>query len=216
MSLPKAVIFDLDGVIVDTVPAHYVAWKSIAEELGISFDEEANEALKGVSRVDSLKKILALGGLTRSDSEILELTTKKNDLYVDIISKMTADDILPGVLDFMALLKHQGIKMAVGSSSKNTPTILKCIGLQDALDAIVDGNQVTHSKPDPEVFLKGAIKLGLAPEDCVVIEDAISGVEAAINAKMKCIGIGEQEVLGKANVVIKSLSEANLDLLSRL
>ena len=216
MSLPKAVIFDLDGVIVDTVPAHYVAWKSIAEELGISFDEEANEALKGVSRVDSLKKILALGGLTRSDSEILELTTKKNDLYVDIISKMTADDILPGVLDFMALLKHQGIKMAVGSSSKNTPTILKCIGLQDAFDAIVDGNQVTHSKPDPEVFLKGAIKLGLAPEDCVVIEDAISGVEAAINAKMKCIGIGEQEVLGKANVVIKSLSEANLDLLSRL
>lgn len=216
MSLPKAVIFDLDGVIVDTVPAHYVAWKSIAEELGISFDEEANEALKGVSRVDSMKKILALGGLKRSDSEILELTTKKNDLYVDIISKMTTDDILPGVLDFMALLKHQGIKMAVGSSSKNTPTILKCIGLQDAFHAIVDGNQVTHSKPDPEVFLKGAIKLGLSPEDCVVIEDAISGVEAAINAKMKCIGIGEQEVLGKANVVIKSLSEANLDLLSRL
>lgn len=216
MSLPKAVIFDLDGVIVDTVPAHYVAWKSIADELGVAFDEEANEALKGVSRIDSMKKILALGALKRSDSEILELTTKKNDLYVDIISKMTADDILPGVLDFMALLKHQGIKMAVGSSSKNTPTILKCIGLQDAFDAIVDGNQVTHSKPDPEVFLKGAIKLGLSPEDCVVIEDAISGVEAAINAKMKCIGIGEQEVLGKANVVIKSLSEANLDLLSRL
>uniref|UniRef100_UPI004047678E beta-phosphoglucomutase n=2 Tax=Roseivirga sp. TaxID=1964215 RepID=UPI004047678E len=216
MNLPKAVIFDLDGVIVDTVPAHYVAWKSIAEELGVSFDEEANEALKGVSRIDSMKKILALGGLKRSDIEILELTTKKNKLYVDIISKMTADDILPGVIDFMDLLKHQGIKMAVGSSSKNTPTILKCIGLQDAFDAVVDGNQVTYSKPDPEVFLKGAIQLGESPEACVVIEDAISGIEAAINAKMKCIGIGEQEVLGKANVVIKSLSEANLDLLSRL
>jgi beta-phosphoglucomutase len=216
MSLPKAVIFDLDGVIVDTVPAHFTAWQSIARELNIPFDAKANEALKGVSRIDSMKKILAIGGMQKSDSEIITLTNKKNDLYVSIISKMTAKDILPGVLDFMDLLRDNDIKIAVGSSSKNTPTILKCIGLENEFDAIVDGNQVTYSKPNPEVFLKGAERMGVNPEDCFVIEDAISGVEAAINANMKCIGIGDQKVLGKANVVMKTLKEANLELLAGL
>ncbi|MFT6970058.1 MAG: beta-phosphoglucomutase [Roseivirga sp.] len=216
MSLPKAVIFDLDGVIVDTVPAHFIAWQSIAQELNIPFDEKDNEALKGVSRMDSMKKILALGGMQKTEGEILALTTKKNNLYVSIISKMTDKDILPGVLAFIALLKSNGIMVAVGSSSKNTPTILKCIGLEQGFDAIVDGNQVTHSKPNPEVFLKGAERMGLAPSDCIVIEDAISGVQAAINGGMRCIGVGEQKVLEKANIVVKTLSELNLDLLSRL
>lgn len=216
MSLPKAVIFDLDGVIVDTVPAHFVAWQTIANDLNIPFGVKENEALKGVSRIDSMKKILALGGITKTEEEIIELTTKKNEHYVSIISKMTEADILPGVLEFIDDLKSSGIKVAVGSSSKNTPTILKCIGLENRFDAVVDGNQVTHSKPNPEVFLKGAQRMGISAEDCIVIEDAISGVEAAINAKMKCIGIGEEKVLGKANVVIKTLTEANLNLLNRL
>lgn len=216
MSLPKACIFDLDGVIVDTVPAHFIAWKSIADELNIPFDEQANEALKGVSRMDSMKRILGMGGLEKSHEEILEFTSRKNDIYVSIISKMTKADILPGVIDFMEMLKSRGIKMAVGSSSKNTPTILKCIGLENEFNTIVDGNQVTRSKPDPEVFLKGAERMNIEPQDCVVIEDAISGVEAAIRAKMKCIGVGDATVLGRAHLVIKSLTEANIDLLSRL
>ena len=213
MSLPKACIFDLDGVIVDTVPAHFIAWKSMADELEIPFTEEDNEHLKGVSRVDSMKRILALGNQTRTDEEIKALTDRKNKLYVDIISKMTAADILPGVLDFIQLLKDNQIAIAVGSSSKNTPTILKAVGLDQTFDTIVDGNQVTHSKPDPEVFLKGAERLNLAPEDCLVLEDAISGVEAARRGGMKCLGVGEADVLGAADKVVPNLKNIDIDFL---
>ena len=216
MNLPKACIFDLDGVIVDTVPAHYVAWKTIADELNIPFNEEDNEHLKGVSRTDSMKRILALGGLTKTDEEVLEMTTRKNDIYVNIISKMTPSDVLPGVVDFIKLLKDNQVPIAIGSSSKNTPTILKAVGLDNSFDVIVDGNQVTHSKPDPEVFLKGAERLGARPEDCVVFEDAISGVEAAKNGSMKCVGVGDPEVLSKADIVIPDLKHIDLDILSEL
>ena len=142
MSLPKACIFDLDGVIVDTVPAHFIAWKSIADELGIPFNEEDNEHLKGVSRTDSMKCILTMGNMQKTDKEILELTTRKNDIYVKIISKMTKNDILPGLEAFLQLLNDNNIAVAVGSSSKNTSTILKAVGLDQSFETIVDGNQV--------------------------------------------------------------------------
>lgn len=214
MSLPKACIFDLDGVIVDTVPAHFVAWQSIADELGIPFSEDDNEHLKGVSRTDSMKRILAMGDMVKSEEEILELTTRKNNIYVEIISKMTREDILPGVVDFIDLLVQHGISIAIGSSSKNTPTILSAVGLSDTFPTIVDGNQVKNSKPDPEVFLKGAAQMGQKPEECVVFEDAISGVEAAINGNFKCIGVGDSTVLGKAHKVVPNLKDIDLDLFS--
>jgi len=216
MSLPKACIFDLDGVIVDTVPAHYVAWKAMADELNIPFTEEENEQLKGLSRIASMRKILELGNISKSEDEILHYTTKKNNIYVEIISKMTPEDILPGVLDFIQLLKDNNVATAIGSSSKNTPTILKAVGLEATFDAVVDGNQVTHSKPDPEVFLKGATRLNVKPEDCVVLEDAISGVEAAKRGGMKCIGVGEASVLKAADIVVPDLTQLNLETLRNL
>lgn len=215
MSLPKACIFDLDGVIVDTVPAHYVAWKAMADELNIPFDEEENEHLKGVSRVDSMKHILALGNLEKTDEEVLAYTVRKNEIYVDIISSMTPADILPGVLDLIDLLKANEIAIAIGSSSKNTPTILKAVNLDKTFEVIVDGSGVTNSKPDPEVFLKGAARLGFSPAECIVIEDAISGVEASKRAGMKCIGVGDPSVL-LADIVIPDLSSVDIDFLKAL
>lgn len=216
MSLPKACIFDLDGVIVDTVEAHYFAWKSMADELNIPFSEEDNEHLKGVSRFESMQRILDLGGVEKTDEEILEYTTKKNEIYVDIISKMTPEDILPGVLDFIKELKENGVRVAIGSSSKNTPTILKAVGLDKTFEVIVDGNSITNSKPHPEVFLKGVEALELTPEECVVLEDAISGVEAAIAGGMKCVGVGEADVLAKADLVVPDLTQLNLNKLKFL
>lgn len=216
MNLPKACIFDLDGVIVDTVDAHFKAWKTMADELNIHFTEVENEQLKGVSRIESMKRILAMGGIEKSQEELLDYTQRKNDIYVSIISKMTEDDILPGVLDFLDLLTSNDIEIAIGSSSKNAPTILKAVGLDSRFKVIVDGNQVTHSKPDPEVFLKGAEKLGLKPEECLVLEDAISGVEAAKRAGMKCIGVGEVDHLNEADLVVSDLVGLSLDSLKNL
>ena len=216
MTLPKACIFDLDGVIVDTVPAHFIAWKAMADELKIPFTADDNEHLKGISRKDSMKRILALGNMTRTDEEIDQMTDKKNAIYVEIISKMTADDILPGVIDFIQLLKGHNIPIAIGSASKNTPTILKAVGLDSTFDAIVDGNQVTNGKPDPEVFLKGAERLQVAPEECLVLEDAISGVEAAKRGGMKCLGVGEANILGKADKVVPNLKNLDIDFLKSL
>ncbi len=216
MTLPKACIFDLDGVIVDTVPAHFIAWKTVADELNIPFTEEDIEHLKGVSRIDSMKRILALGNMTRTDEELKELTARKNAIYVDIIAKMTVEDILPGVEDFIQLLRDNNIAIAIGSSSKNTPTILKAVGLDSTFDVVVDGNHVTHSKPDPEVFLQGAEQLNVAPADCLVLEDAISGLEAARRGGMKCIGVGDPEILGKADKVVPSLEKLDIDFLKSL
>ncbi|WP_305983166.1 beta-phosphoglucomutase [Roseivirga thermotolerans] len=216
MILPKACIFDLDGVIVDTVPAHYIAWKSIADELNIPFTEQDNEQLKGVSRVDSMKRILAIGNLEKSDEEIEALTTRKNDRYVEIISKMTPADILPGVREFLHVLAKAGLKVALGSSSKNAPTILKAVGLSDLFQVKVDGNHISHSKPHPEVFLLGADRLGLHPSECVVFEDAISGVQAAKRGGFPCVGVGLPELLHEADLVVPDLKDADLTIFKRL
>ncbi len=216
MSLLKACIFDLDGVIVDTVQAHYTAWKAMADEVGVPFDEKENENLKGVSRTNSMKYILSLGNIQKTEEEIKAYTKRKNAIYVDIISSMTPADILPGVLDLIDELKANEIGMAIGSASKNTPTILKCVGLDKAFKVIVDGNHITKSKPHPEVFLKGAEQLGFAPEQCVVLEDAKSGVKAAKAGGMKCIGVGDPLVLAAADVVVSDLTAIDIDFLKAL
>ena len=210
MHFSKACIFDLDGVIVDTVSAHYTSWKTIADELNIEFTEEDNEQLKGISRVKSMKRILDIGEITLPNSQTEELINKKNEIYVSIITKMTRQDILPGVLDALKILKQNNIAAAIGSSSKNATRILEAIDLTKEFEAIVDGNQLKNSKPDPEVFLLAAEKLGLKPVDCSVIEDAQAGVEAAKRGGMHCIGIGSQEILNEADVVIPSMKEFSL------
>lgn len=216
MNKIKACIFDLDGVIVDTAVYHYKAWKRLANELGFDFTEEDNEKLKGVSRVASLNLILQWGGLTKTDAEKEELATRKNNWYVEMISKMTPDEVLPGAKDFVESCKRAGIKTALGSASKNSGTILEKVGIAHLFDVVIDGNKVSKPKPDPEVFLKGAEELGVAPEKCVVFEDATAGVEAAINGRMKVVGIGSREVLGKANLVISGLDKMSIEKLDDL
>lgn len=198
----EACIFDLDGVIVDTAKYHFIAWKALAEELGFTFTVEDNERLKGVSRMKSLDILLEIGGLQFSDEEKHAMAEKKNTLYVSYIEKMTPDETLPGVPEFLQELRNEGIKIALGSASKNSPMILDRIQLSGMFDVVVDGNSITEAKPNPEVFLKGAERLGVSPENCIVFEDAIAGIEAARNANMFCVGIGEPETLGMADFVI--------------
>ena len=198
----SACIFDLDGVVVDTAKYHYIAWKSLANELGFDFTEEDNERLKGVSRMTSLDILLGIGKVELDEATKLKLAEKKNKNYLEYILKMTPDEILPGVKEFMNELRSKGVKIALGSASKNAMTILNQLELTNYFDAIVDGTHVSNAKPDPEVFLKGAQLLKVDPANCVVFEDAEAGVEAAINGNMKCVGIGSPEVLGKANIVV--------------
>jgi beta-phosphoglucomutase len=206
----KACLFDLDGVIVDTAKYHYLAWKRLADELGFTFTEHDNERLKGVSRVRSLEILLEIGGITCSDEEKVEMASRKNTWYVDYIKEMDASEILPGVTEFLATLKANDIKIALGSASKNAGMILTNIGMIDTFDVIIDGNKTSEAKPDPEVFLLGAKELGVPAESCVVFEDAEAGVEAAIRANMHVIGIGSADQLGAADFTIKQFTELNL------
>jgi len=216
MSIIKACIFDLDGVIVDTAVYHYKAWKRLANELGFDFTEEDNEKLKGVSRVRSLELILQWGGVTKTDAEKEELANRKNEWYVEMISHMTPAEILPGAKEFLETCRAAGLKTALGSASKNSMTILNKISLASLFDAIIDGNHVSKPKPDPEVFLKGAEAVGVAPANCVVFEDAIAGIEAALNGGMKAVGIGSPQVLTKADLVVSGLDKMNLEKLNAL
>jgi beta-phosphoglucomutase len=207
----KACIFDLDGVIVDTAKYHFLAWKRLADELGINFTEKDNERLKGVSRMASLEIILELGNRHLPMPEKNELASVKNRWYVEFISRMTPDEILPGALEFITELKRNKIKIGLGSASRNTPIILERVGMLEVFEAVADGNIVKTAKPDPEVFLKAAEMLETEPALCVVFEDAVAGVEAALRAGMSCVGIGEREVLSKAHLVVKGLSEMSID-----
>jgi beta-phosphoglucomutase len=216
MNIIKACIFDLDGVIVDTAIYHYKAWKRLANELGFDISEEDNEKLKGVSRVRSLELILQWGGVTKTKAEQEELAAIKNAWYVEMISHMTPHEILPGAKEFLETCRQAGLKTALGSASKNSMTILDKIKLAGLFDAVIDGNQVSKPKPDPEVFLKGAEALNIPPADCVVFEDAIAGIEAAINGGMKAVGIGSPEILTKADLVVSGLNEMSLEKLEAL
>lgn len=198
----KAFIFDLDGVIVDTAKYHYLAWKDLAKSLGFDFTVEDNERLKGVSRVRSLDILLEIGSKYFDEQTKIELATRKNNQYVELISRMTPDEILPGVTDFLHSTKGAEIKIVLGSASKNAPLILKKIGLEHYFDAVIDGNKVNKAKPDPEVFLKGAAAVKVHNSQCVVFEDAVAGIEAAKNAGMIAIGVGDPQTLKSADAVI--------------
>ncbi|WP_066832149.1 beta-phosphoglucomutase [Rufibacter ruber] len=212
----KACLFDLDGVLVDTAVYHFKAWRRLAQTLGIDFTEHDNERLKGVSRVRSLEIILEIGGQTLPQEQMLALCEQKNTEYLLDVAQMTPDEILPGVVDFLKALKAEGIKIALGSASKNAQLILERTQLLPYFDAIIDGRHVTIGKPDPEVFLKGAEALGVLPSECVVFEDAVAGVEAAKNGDMLCVGVGQPEVLTQADVVVKDLTEMSVARLREL
>jgi len=212
----KGFIFDLDGVIVDTAHFHYKAWKKTAEELGFNLTEELNEQLKGVSRIDSLQKILDWAGVSISKEQFDKMTYEKNEDYLNYVGQMTKDDILPGVYAIIEKLKQSGYSIALGSASKNAKRILERVGLKDTFDAIVDGNSVTKAKPDPEVFLNAAQLLKVNPEDCVVFEDSVAGIQAANIGHMTSVGIGEQSVLNEADYCFKDFTEINSNFLSKL
>jgi beta-phosphoglucomutase len=211
-----ACIFDLDGVIVDTAKYHFLAWKRLTDQLGIRFTEEDNERLKGVSRMASLEIILEIGNLNPDEKHKLEYATLKNKWYVEYISKMSPSEILPGCVSFVKELRSANIRTAVGSASKNTPMILARVGIKNLFDAVADGNNISKAKPDPEVFLKAAEMVGVNAEECIVFEDAVAGVQAALNARMMCIGIGSPDILTKAHFVVSGLYEMNLDKLRTL
>ena len=209
-------IFDLDGVIVDTAKYHYLAWRNLANSLGFDFTEEQNELLKGVSRVKSLEILLELGKVELSEEKKQALLVEKNKEYLEYVYKMTADEILPGVNQLLTFLEANNIKFALGSASKNAPLILEKVGLIKRFTAIVDGNDVSKAKPNPEVFLIGAQKLSMNPENCIVFEDAIAGVQAANAAKMISIGIGDANVLSEADYIFEDMAAVTTDFLKNL
>ena len=211
MARIKALLFDLDGVIVSTEKNHFEAWRETASKLGIAFSEHDNEALKGVNRVDSLKQILEFGNKTVSAEEFESLLVFKNDMYLDSIATLAKADLLPGVHALLVHAKSIGIKIGLGSSSKNAPMILTRLGITDLFDVIIDGNGVTHPKPNPEVFLNGAKALALAPSDCLVFEDASSGVAAAKAGGFIAIGVGNPMLKGLADVYFNDLTEFRLE-----
>jgi len=207
----KAVIFDLDGVIVSTDEFHYLGWQKLADEMGIYFDRTINERLRGVSRMESLEIILENAERAYGQDEKRAMAERKNRYYRDQLNILSPADILPGALELVNGLKRAGIKVAIGSSSRNTPVILEKIGLSEAFDAVSDGNQIKRSKPDPEVFLLAAAKMGIPPGLCLVVEDADAGVEAAVNAGMKCLAVGSACSNPHAHLRANSLNETSVE-----
>jgi len=207
MNRYQAVIFDLDGVICYTDQYHYQAWKKMADGEGIYFDEQINNRLRGVSRMASLEIILERAVRSYTQEEKEALAEQKNDLYRQLLLTMSPADLSEDVADTLKALKAAGVKTAIGSSSKNARTILNQIGLLDTFDAISDGNNITHSKPDPEVFLKAAEMLDLTPDVCLVVEDANAGIEAAVAGGFHCAGIGEASENPRATHPISKISD---------
>lgn len=209
----EAALFDLDGVIVDTAKYHYLAWKSIADEEKIEFNPEINERLKGVSRMASLDVILEKGSRNYSPQEKLAMADKKNGVYVEMIKQLQPSEILEGIPAFLDALRGAGIKTAICSASKNADMILERLGLKPRFDTIVGGNDVSKSKPDPEVFVVAARRLGVANEACLVFEDALAGIQAAKSAGMKAVGIGQAAQLPGADLVYSGTVLLNRDVI---
>ena len=199
----KGCIFDLDGVIVDTAHYHYLAWKRLALELGYDLTELENERLKGVSRMQSLNIVLDLAGISLNEKHKEILATKKNIWFNDYIERMTPAEIFPGVQDLIDSIKGEGMRVGLASSSMNAKKVLRQLRMEHDFDAVVDGTMITRTKPDPEIFLITAERIGVCAGSCVVIEDAVAGVEAALAAGMKCIGIGSPDLLGEADLVLE-------------
>ncbi len=203
----RGVLFDLDGVIVDTAGYHFEAWKRLANSLGTDFTTEQNEQLKGVGRVESLQMILKWGEIVKTEEEQASLCIIKNDWYLDLITHMNESEILPDVKKMLDNLKDNNVHIALGSASKNAVTILKAVGLIDYFEAIIDGTKTTRSKPDPQTFELGAEALGLDPSECVVIEDSIKGIKAAKLGGFDTIGIGNPINLNASVVTVADLTE---------
>ncbi len=212
----KTFIFDLDGVIVDTAKYHFLAWQRLASQLGIEFTPEHNEQLKGVSRVRSLDLILKLGKIEALQEDKNKWLIQKNTEYLSYIEKVDQTEILPGVLSVLNYLKEHQQNIVLGSASKNARPILEKTGIIHYFDVIVDGNDVTNAKPDPEVFLQGAKKMNVTPNSCIVFEDSVAGIQAANIANMISIGIGEKEVLHEAQFVFPNFTHIDTTFLENL
>lgn len=215
-SFPQAVLFDLDGVLVDTAVFHFQAWRRLANQLGFDFTEHQNEQLKGIPRMESLDRILNWGDVVLSPGEKLHWASVKNEWYLEAVRQMTPADVLPGARELLVELRGAGVKTALGSASKNARLILERTELIPLFDAIIDGTHTSKGKPDPEVFLLGAAAVGVPPAACVVIEDAVAGVEAAHRGSMKAVGIGSPTILHDADRVVPSIADLSLALLQTL
>ena len=214
--MKKGFIFDLDGVIVDTAKYHYLAWKKLANELGFEFTEEQNEMFKGVSRKRCLEILLDLGEIQATQEQFDKWMVEKNRDYLAYIDKMDESEILPKVKKVLKYLKKKEQPIALGSASKNAQPILEKVGLLSYFESIVDGNSVTKAKPDPEVFLIAANDLKMKPEDCIVFEDSVAGIQAANIANMISIGIGDQEILHEADYNFKDFTEMDKKFIKKL
>jgi len=206
----KAVIFDLDGVITDTARFHYLAWKRLADSIGAPFDEAVNEELKGVDRMGSLALILARAQRRYGPEEQVGMADAKNRHYVELVATMTPADLLPGAVRALEQVRAAGLKIGLASVSKNAFTVLDRLGIRDRFDYIVDAATIARSKPDPEIFLRAAAQLGVAPQDCLGVEDAVAGVASIKAAGMMAVGVGDAQVLRQADVVIPSLAHFDL------
>jgi beta-phosphoglucomutase len=206
----KGLLFDLDGVLVSTEKNHFLAWKSTANLLGIDFTEEDNEHLKGVSRAESLKKILLMGKKSISHEKFNELLTYKNQFYLDSIQSISKDDLLPGVLELLQNAEKIQVPLGVGSSSKNAIFILDKLQIKNYFKVLVDGNMVKNPKPAPEVFQNGASAMGILPNECMVFEDALSGIEAAKSGGFIAVGVGNPSLTSLADMYFNNLNEFNL------
>ncbi|HBU76630.1 MAG TPA: beta-phosphoglucomutase [Muricauda sp.] len=206
----KGFIFDLDGVITDTAELHYDAWKKLADEMGWEFDRDVNEKLRGISRMDSIKVIMDHNGVSLDENTIVELATKKNDIYVNSLDGMTQEDYLPGARELLTHLRSEGFSVALGSASKNANKVLQQLKATHYFDVIGDGNSVSKSKPAPDIFLFASEKLGLRPENCIVFEDAEKGIDAAKAGNFHSVGIGPEERVGHADIRFDTMKEATL------
>ncbi|UWD46930.1 beta-phosphoglucomutase [Clostridioides difficile] len=207
----EAFIFDLDGVITDTAYYHYLAWKKLADDIGIYIDVEFNESLKGISRMESLNKILEFGNKkdSFSEEEKMEMAENKNNYYVSLINKITSNDILPGIGSLIDGIKSNNIKIGLSSASKNATNVLKHLGISDKFDFIADASKCKNNKPYPDIFLMSAKGLGVNPKNCIGIEDASAGIDAINSANMFSIGVGDYKNLKKANLLVNSTSQLN-------
>lgn len=212
----KCFIFDLDGVIVDTAKYHFLAWQKLAQQLGIDFTPEHNEQLKGVSRVRSLDIILSLGNFEASQEDKNKWLVQKNEDYLSYLVNMDESEILPGVIPVLAFLKEKNQKIVLGSASKNAKPILEKAKIIAFFDAVVDGNDVSNAKPDPEVFLQGAKKVNFPPEKCIVFEDSVAGIQAANTGGMTSVGIGDEAVLNEADYVFPDFTHIDLNFIENL
>lgn len=204
----KGAIFDLDGVLVDTAKYHYLAWKKLAKKLGFDFTEKDNERLKGISRTQSLEILLEIGGIKADDKQKEKWAEEKNQCYVEYLKQLDQNALLEGTTVYLKALREEGVKISLGSASKNAPLILSQLEIEKYFDAVIDGNCISKAKPDPEVFLQAAKALGLKPENCVVFEDSLAGIQAAKKGGMKAVGVGNEKNLPGADYYIQSLGQA--------